>query len=121
MGRIIISLFWFFVAAIFEIGGGYIIWLWLKEKRTKCLLGIYAACWLCCIMFGGAVLFLYGVIPTLQPENFGRVFAAYGGIFIVSSILWGSVIDKKKPDRYEILGALIALVGAGIIMYAPRL
>jgi small multidrug resistance family-3 protein len=56
----------------------------------------------------------------MQPANFGRVYAAYGGIFIVLSILWGVMIDKKKPDRYEIIGSLIVLVGTVIIYYAPR-
>jgi len=66
------------------------------------------------------VLFVYGVIPTLQPANFGRVYAAYGGIFIVSSIIWGKVIDKKSLDRYEIIGALVTLIGVFIIFYIPR-
>jgi len=85
------------------------VWLWLRENKT----------WL--IGLGGAgLLFVYGVIPTLQPAHFGRVYAAYGGIFIVSSILWGQMVDKKKPDRYEVIGAGVALIGAAIIMYAPR-
>jgi len=69
---------------------------------------------------GALVLFSYGTILTLQPANFGRVYAAYGGIFIVTSIIWGLIIDKKKPDRYEIIGATIALFGAAVIMYTPR-
>ena len=63
---------------------------------------------------------MYGVIQTFQPAHFGRVYAAYGGIFIVSAIIWGWVIDKKKPDRYEIIGAGIALIGAAVMMYMPR-
>jgi len=106
---IIISLVLFFAAALFEIGGGYLVWLWLRENKGK-LFGL----------FGALVLFVYGVIPTLQPAHFGRVYATYGGIFIVSAIIWGLIIDKKKPDRYEIIGASIALVGAAVIMYTPR-
>lgn len=106
---IIISLALFFAAALFEIGGGYLVWLWLREHRGR-ILGL----------LGVLVLFVYGVIPTFQPAHFGRVYAAYGGIFIVSSIIWGFMIDKKKPDRYEIIGASIALIGALIIMYTPR-
>lgn len=106
---IIISLALFFAAALLEIGGGYLVWLWLREKRGV-LVGIV----------GGLMLFIYGVIPTLQHAHFGRVYAAYGGIFIVSSIIWGLIIDKKKPDRYEVIGALIALLGVLIIFYAPR-
>jgi small multidrug resistance family-3 protein len=105
----IIILALFFAAALFEIGGGYLVWSWLKESRNW----IYG-------LIGGLVLFGYGIILTLQPSHFSRVYAAYGGIFIVSSIIWGLIIDKKRPDKYEIIGALIALVGALIIFYAPR-
>lgn len=99
----------FFVAAIAEIGGGYLVWLWRKEKKTIALAGI-----------GGIILFVYGIIPTLQPAEFGRVYAAYGGIFIISAIIWGRIVDKKKPDRYEIMGSLVAVAGALVIFYAPR-
>jgi len=71
-------------------------------------------------LIGGVILFLYGIIPTLQPANFGRVYAAYGGIFILSSILWGRFVDKKRPDRYEIIGSIVAITGALIIFYGPR-
>ena len=71
-------------------------------------------------MVGGVILFIYGIIPTLQPSNFGRVYAAYGGIFIVFSIIWGMLVDKKRPDRYEIIGSLIVLAGAVIMFYTPR-
>jgi small multidrug resistance family-3 protein len=106
---IIITLALFFAAALAEIGGGYLVWLWLR-KNKKLLLGL----------IGAIILFIYGIIPTLQPAHFGRVYAAYGGIFIVSSIIWGVTIDKKRPDRYELLGSLIAFIGALIIFYAPR-
>ena len=106
---VITTLALFFAAALFEIGGGYLVWRWLKEKRT----------WLYGLI-GGLVLFVYGVIPTLQPAHFGRVYATYGGIFIISSIIWGFIVDKKSPDRYEIIGALVALLGALIIFYAPH-
>ena len=65
-------------------------------------------------------MFLYGIIPTLPPANFGRVYSAYGGIFIAVSIVWELIIDKKKPDWYEIIGSTIAVFGAAIIFYAPR-
>lgn len=71
-------------------------------------------------VIGGVVLVLYGVVPTLQPAHFGRVYAAYGGVFIVLSILWGWKIDNIAPDAYDIIGGLVALVGVGIIMYWPR-
>jgi small multidrug resistance family-3 protein len=69
---------------------------------------------------GAIVLILYGIIPTLQPANFGRVYAAYGGVFIVLSILWGWKIDGVDPDRFDIIGGLIALTGVAVIMYWPR-
>jgi small multidrug resistance family-3 protein len=71
-------------------------------------------------LLGAIILFVYGIIPTLQPAHFGRVYAAYGGIFIISSIIWGRIIDKKTPDRYEIIGSVTAVIGAAIIFYAPR-
>jgi small multidrug resistance family-3 protein len=71
-------------------------------------------------LLGGLTLAIYGIIPTFQPAHFGRVYAAYGGIFIVSSLIWGAFVDKKKPDRYEIIGALIALVGVLIMGYIPQ-
>lgn len=103
------SLGLFLLAALAEIGGGYLIWLWIRQKKRV----IYA-------VVGGLVLFTYGIIPTLQPSNFGRVYATYGGFFIICSILWGIIIDKKKPDKYEVIGAMVAVLGAAIIFYAPR-
>ncbi len=92
-----------------EIGGGYLVWLWLREERGF-LLGV----------IGGLVLFLYGVVPTLQPAHFGRVYAAYGGVFVVLSLLWGWLVDGRAPDRFDLIGGLICLAGVGIIMYWPR-
>jgi small multidrug resistance family-3 protein len=105
----LITLSLFGLAALFEIGGGYLIWLWLRKQKSL-ILGL----------LGGIILFVYGIILTFQPETFGRVYATYGGIFIISSLLWGLVIDKKKPDRYEIIGSAITIFGVGIIFYAPR-
>jgi small multidrug resistance family-3 protein len=109
VGNPVLSVALFFVAAIMEIGGGYLVWLWIREKKTIAL-----------ALLGGIILFVYGIIPTFQPANFGRVYAAYGGIFILSSIVWGMVVDKKRPDRYEIIGSFVAVFGAIIIFYAPR-
>lgn len=105
------SIFYFILAGIFEIGGGYLVWLWLREGKN---IG-YGAC-------GAILLIVYGIIPTLQPTNanFGRVYATYGGIFIVLSILWGFKIDNIIPDKFDLIGGFIALVGVIIIMYAPR-
>jgi len=103
------SVFYFLLAGLCEIGGGYLVWLWLREGKSIMLAAL-----------GAIVLVLYGVIPTLQPANFGRVYAAYGGVFVVLSILWGWQIDKILPDRFDIIGGTVALAGVVIIMYAPR-
>ncbi len=103
------SLFYFMLAGLCEIGGGYLIWLWLREGKSA---------WL--DLIGGIVLILYGIIPTFQPAHFGRVYAAYGGVFIVMAMLWGWQVDKIKPDRFDLIGSLIALIGVCIIMYWPR-
>ncbi|EOU1829401.1 YnfA family protein [Clostridium perfringens] len=105
------SIFYFLLAGVFEIGGGYLIWLWLRQGKSL----IYG-------IIGALVLILYGIIQTLQPENsnFGRVYATYGGIFIVLSILWGWKVDNIIPDKFDLIGGFIALIGVLIIMYAPR-
>jgi small multidrug resistance family-3 protein len=101
----------FIVAGLCEIGGGYLIWLWLRDGKSA-ILGV----------IGAVVLIAYGVIPTLQPAvfNFGRVYAAYGGVFIVLALLWGWQVDHKTPDTADLVGALSCLVGVGVIMYWPR-
>ena len=101
------SIFYFLLAGVFEIGGGYFIWLWLREGKSL----IYG-------IIGALALILYGIIPTLQPENsnFGRVYATYGGIFIVLSILWGWKVDNIIPDKFDLIGGFIALIGVLIIM-----
>lgn len=103
------SLLFFVAAGLCEIGGGYLVWLWLRESKSLW----YALC-------GAALLILYGVIPTLQPAHFGRVYAAYGGIFVALSLLWGWRVEKIAPDKFDIIGGLVALAGVFIIMYAPR-
>ncbi|MDP2931513.1 MAG: YnfA family protein [Chloroflexota bacterium] len=103
------SLFYFVLAGLCEIGGGYLVWLWLREGKSPW----YA-------LPGAIVLMLYGIIPTLQPANFGRVYAAYGGIFIVMAIIWGWLVDKIVPDKFDLIGGLVALAGVFIIMYWPR-
>ena len=96
-------------AGLCEIGGGYLVWLWFREGRP---LGYGIA--------GAAILILYGIIPTFQTAHFGRVYAAYGGMFIVLSLLWGWAMDGMKPDRFDIMGGALCLVGMAVIMFAPR-
>lgn len=109
MKPILKTLFYFFLAGLLEIGGGYLVWLWLREDYGF-LLGI----------LGGFILFLYGIVPTLQPSHFHRIYAAYGGVFIVMAMLWGWIFDNIRPDRFDLIGGTIALVGVGIIFYWPR-
>jgi small multidrug resistance family-3 protein len=100
----------FILAGLAEIGGGYLIWQWLREGRPL---------WYGII--GGIVLVVYGIIPTFQKfPSFGRVNAAYGGVFIVLALLWGWGIDKKTPDLYDWIGAVICLIGVTVILLAPR-
>jgi len=106
---ILASLALFALAGLCEIGGGYLVWLWLREGRSALLGGL-----------GAVVLFVYGVVPTLQPAPFGRTYAAYGGVFVVLSLLWGAVDDRDIPDRFDLAGALMCLAGVAVIMYSPR-
>ncbi len=103
------SLFYFILAGLCEIGGGYLVWLWLREGKSA---------WFA--LLGATVLVLYGIIPTLQPAHFGRVYAAYGGIFIGMAILWGWQVDKIVPDKFDLVGGFISLLGVFVIMYWPR-
>jgi small multidrug resistance family-3 protein len=107
--KILFSLFFFFLAGLFEIGGGYLVWLWLREDMSWILGAI-----------GGFILFLYGVVPTFQPTHFHRIYASYGGIFIVMALLWSLIFEGAVPDIYDIIGAIVAIVGIIIIFYAPR-
>jgi small multidrug resistance family-3 protein len=100
----------FVLAALLEIGGAWLIWQGIREHRG---LGWAGA--------GVVALGLYGFVATLQPDaDFGRILAAYGGVFVAGSLLWGMVVDGYRPDRFDIVGAAVCLVGVGVIMYAPR-
>ncbi len=100
----------FVAAALAEIGGAYLVWLGLKEDKGALL-----------VVIGVLALGLYGIVASFQPSNeFGRVLAAYGGVFVVGSILWGVTFDGFRPDRWDLIGAAICLAGVGTIMYAPR-
>lgn len=104
------SLLLFAMAALAEIGGAWLIWQGVREHKGWIWVGA-----------GIIALGLYGFVATLQDDaNFGRILAAYGGVFVAGSPGWGMVMDDFRPDRYDLSGALICLVGVAVIMYAPR-
>ncbi len=110
MNEIIRALLLFAFASLAEIGGGWLMWQWLREERP----------WPVGLV-GALVIVLYGVIPTFQSDpHFGRVYAAYGGVFVVLSLLWGRLFDGFEPDRWDVLGAGICLLGVFVIFFGPR-
>jgi small multidrug resistance family-3 protein len=109
MAQVVHSLALFALAGLCEIGGGYLIWQWWRNGANW---GVGAV--------GALVLFLYGIVPTYQPTHFGRVYAAYGGVFVALSIIWGWGVDRIAPDRYDLLGAGLCLAGVAVTMYWPR-
>jgi small multidrug resistance family-3 protein len=100
----------FLVAAVAEIGGAWLVWQGVREHRG--------------LVFAGAgivALGAYGFVATLQPDtHFGRILAAYGGVFVAGSLVWGMLVDGFRPDRYDLIGAMLCLAGVAVIMYAPR-
>ena len=108
-GAISFSLGLFILAGLCEIAGGWMVWQWLRESRP----------WIWGLV-GAIVLILYGIIPTFQAVHFGRVYAAYGGFFIVLSLLWGWVLDGNKPDQMDLICGAGSLLGVAMMMYWPR-
>lgn len=104
------SLALFVLAALTEIGGAWLVWQGVREHRGWVFVGA-----------GVVVLGVYGFVATLQPDpHFGRILAAYGGVFVAGSLAWGMVMDGFRPDRYDVTGAAVCLLGVAVIMYAPR-
>jgi small multidrug resistance family-3 protein len=100
----------FALAAAAEIGGAWLVWQGIREQRGLLWIGA-----------GVVALGLYGFVATLQADpHFGRILAAYGGVFVAGSLAWGVIVDGFRPDRYDIVGAAICLAGVAVIMYAPR-
>ena len=97
------------IAGVCEIGGGYMIWKALRENQPM---------WIG--LLGGILLAVYGVVATFQVSGFGRTYAAYGGIFVLMSLLWGWWVDKTRPDSFDIIGAFLVMAGTAVIIYAPR-
>jgi small multidrug resistance family-3 protein len=100
----------FVLAALAEIGGAWLVWQGVRERRGLLWVGA-----------GVIALGAYGFVATFQPDpNFGRILAAYGGIFVAGSLAWGVVVDGFRPDRWDIAGAAVCILGVALIMYAPR-
>ncbi|MEU9890711.1 YnfA family protein [Sphaerisporangium sp. NPDC051017] len=104
------SLLLFLVAAVAEIGGAWLVWQGVREHRGLLWAGA-----------GFVALGLYGLVATFQPDaHFGRILAAYGGVFVAGSLIWGVVVDGFRPDRWDVIGAAVCVLGVLVIMYAPR-
>lgn len=104
------SILLFVLAAVAEIGGAWLVWQGVREHRGWAWIGA-----------GVIALGLYGFVATLQSDaQFGRILAAYGGVFVAGSLLWGMALDGYRPDHYDIIGALLCLTGVAVIMYSPR-
>ena len=100
----------FLAAAVLGIGGAWLVWQGVREHRGWLWVGL-----------GVVALGAYGFVATLQPDaDFGRILAAYGGVFVAGSLAWGMALDGYRPDRFDVVGALVCLVGVAVIMYAPR-
>jgi small multidrug resistance family-3 protein len=110
MGRLLVIGGLFVLAGLCEIGGGYLVWGWMREHRP--------VAW---ALIGALVLAAYGVVAALQPiSEFGRVYAAYGGVFIALALFWGVLVDGFRPDRWDLLGASICVVGVLVMVGPPR-
>jgi small multidrug resistance family-3 protein len=104
------SVLLFALAALAEIGGAWLVWQGVREHRGLAFVGA-----------GILALGLYGFVATFQPDpHFGRILAAYGGVFVAGSLAWGMLVDGFRPDRYDLVGAILCLIGVAVIMYAPR-
>lgn len=99
----------FVLAGLAEIGGGYLIWQWLRSGKPV---------WIG--LLGGVIMTLYGVVATFQVFSFGKAYAAYGGVFIVMALLWGWFIDGRSPDIREWIGAVVCLLGVFIMIGMPK-
>jgi small multidrug resistance family-3 protein len=105
------SILLFVVAAVFEIGGAWLVWQTMREHRRWLWAGL-----------GVIALGAYGFVATLQPDaHFGRILAAYGGVFVAGSLAWGMALDGFRPDRWDVTGVVICILGVAVIMYAPRI
>ena len=105
-----LSFLFYLAAAVAEIAGCFAFWAWLRLDRSPWLLapGVPSLC-----------LFAY-LLTLVDAEHAGRTYAAYGGVYIVSALLWLWFAEGVKPDRWDVIGAAICLAGAAIILWGPR-
>ncbi|TXH35016.1 MAG: YnfA family protein [Rhodospirillaceae bacterium] len=100
----------YIIAAFAEIGGCFSFWSWLKFGKP--------AWW---IVPGMALLALFAYALTwVDSAAAGRAYAAYGGIYILASLVWMMTVEGMRPDRFDLIGVALCLIGAGIIIFAPR-
>ncbi len=106
-----INFLYFFAAAAFEVAGCYAFWIWLRLDKS--------VLW---VIPGVASLALFAFILTkVEAEFAGRVYAAYGGVYIVSSFVWLTFIERSRPLISDYFGGVVCLIGAAIILFGPRL
>ncbi|CAK0786617.1 hypothetical protein CVIRNUC_009831 [Coccomyxa viridis] len=107
---VVLAVALFLIAGLCEIGGGWLVWQAVREGKPA----LWGAA-------GGAILVAYGFVPTAQPIlNFGRIYAVYGGFFILLSYAWGWAIDKERPDTGDCIGAAVAIAGVAVAFFYPR-
>ena len=104
------SVLWYCLAALGEIGGCFALWAWLRMGRS----GLWVLPGL-----GSLALFAF-VLTRVDASNAGRAYAAYGGIYIIASILWLWIAEGVRPDRWDVGGAAVCLLGSAIILFGPR-
>jgi small multidrug resistance family-3 protein len=103
------SLLLYVAAALTEIGGSWLMWQGIRGRHGAAAVAL-----------GIATLAVYGLTVVLQPQQqFGRILAGYGGVFIAGSLVWGAVVDGFRPDRWDVTGALMCLAGVAVIAYVP--
>ncbi len=107
----ILRLLLFMAAAMLELAGARVVWQYRHETWGLRVTSFVVA---------GLLLVLYAVVDALQPTGFGRTFAAYGAIFIACALLFGFILDRSVPDRWDLVGASLAIMGGIIIAFAKR-